>query len=75
MPLLTYDLPPPLLSLCHRTQVQHSWAQLSHEVLKEAGMESVTLNTYRGLAHSANEEELADVMEWLQTVLPSTGKK
>lgn len=50
--------------------VQIGMAQRSQEVVKEMGAESYELKTYAGLVHSVNMDEIQDIQDFLQKVLP-----
>ncbi|CAD6575487.1 MAG: hypothetical protein CYPHOPRED_005721 [Cyphobasidiales sp. Tagirdzhanova-0007] len=55
--------------------VQYVWGEASYKVLKEKlKMPNVEFNTYSGLAHSADEQELNDLALFLQKILPAKGK-
>jgi lysophospholipase-2 len=60
---------------CHGTSdplVLPEFADDSRKHVLEAGHAAgYELRTYRGLAHSANMQELMDVVQWLDKVLPS----
>ena len=45
--------------------MRYTWGQHSHELLKGT-MSDVTFKTYEGMAHSACDEELKDVSEFLK---------
>jgi lysophospholipase-2 len=48
------------------------FAEDSRKKVLESGHEAqYELKTYRGLAHSANLQELMDVIQWLQKILPN----
>jgi lysophospholipase-2 len=49
--------------------VQYAWGKKSSEALKGKGY-SVTFNTYQGLGHSASNEEMQDLLNFLQKVVP-----
>lgn len=51
--------------------VELRWAQESAERMRQVGMSDLNFRVYNGLEHSANEEELMDVADWLEGVLPS----
>jgi lysophospholipase-2 len=45
---------------------------MSYEVLKDKlEMPNVEFHTYKGMAHSASNEELLDLAKWLKNVLPA----
>jgi len=64
---------------CHGTadpMVVHAMAEKSREALLGMGVTNYELKSYKGLVHSVNMEEVADVMAFLTRVLPpdkSTG--
>ena len=41
------------------------------ERMQEVGVEKIQFKTYEGMEHSATEEEIDDVCEWLGAVLPA----
>eukprot|EP00775_Hariotina_reticulata_P004763 gene4762-5013_t len=49
--------------------VEYKFGVNSYNMLKELGCD-ITFKTYRGMAHGANPQELADVKAFLQKVLP-----
>jgi predicted esterase len=49
---------------------------MSYKVLKEKlEMPNVEFHTYKGMGHSANNEELADLAKWLKNVIPADASK
>lgn len=59
--------------MCHGDSdpvVKPQYGKDSAEKLKTMGY-YITLKTYRGLVHSANEEELRDIAQFLQKTIPS----
>ena len=52
--------------------VELRWAQESADRMRQVGMTNLDFRIYSGLEHSANEEELMDVVDWLERVLPHT---
>jgi lysophospholipase-2 len=59
--------------MCHGDRdavVPHSGGRASFEALRAMGVSSIEFKTYRGMAHSACEEELSDVFDWLRRVIP-----
>lgn len=59
--------------MCHGDSdpvVKPQYGRDSAEKLKTMGYD-ITLKTYRGLVHSANEEELRDIAQFLQKTIPS----
>lgn len=58
--------------MCHgdRDQVvKYEYGKESAETLQSLGY-NVSFKTYPGLTHSANAQELADISEFLQKVIP-----
>ncbi|KAI8364413.1 Phospholipase/carboxylesterase/thioesterase [Blakeslea trispora] len=58
--------------MCHGDRdpvVRHEYGQESAEKLKSLGY-NVTFKSYPGLVHSANEQELADIAQFIKKVLP-----
>ena len=51
--------------------VKIEWARASAKQLQEAGVREYELKEYDDLGHSAHQEELEDVEEWLQARLPA----
>ena len=51
--------------------VRIQWARASAEQLRAAGVHEYVLKEYADLGHSANQEEIEDVEEWLQARLPA----
>ncbi|CAI5500123.1 unnamed protein product [Closterium sp. Naga37s-1] len=51
--------------------VPFAFGKGSAQVLQEAGFSNLTFKSYRGMAHSACPEELADLKAWLQKNVPS----
>ncbi|KAI8851766.1 Phospholipase/carboxylesterase/thioesterase [Chytridium lagenaria] len=49
--------------------VEYTWGKMSAERLKEIGRD-VTFKSYRGMAHSACEDEVLHVAEFLKKVIP-----
>ncbi|KAI9343460.1 Phospholipase/carboxylesterase/thioesterase [Zopfochytrium polystomum] len=49
--------------------VAYHWGKSSAEKMKELGRQT-TFKTYRGLGHSANDQELSDVLKFLKEVIP-----
>ena len=56
------------------TLVQYTWGVETAEVLKELGW-SVDFNTYDGLAHSADVQEMDDLEAFIRGRLPPLGDK
>lgn len=55
---------------------RYGWGEMSYKVLKEKlEMPNVEFHTYKGMGHSANNEELADLAKWLKTVIPAEASK
>ena len=52
--------------------VKIEWARASASQLRDAGVLEYVLKEYAHLGHSADQEELEDVEEWLQARLPAT---
>ncbi|GJP41082.1 hypothetical protein CLOM_g720 [Closterium sp. NIES-68] len=50
--------------------VPFAFGKGSAKVLQEAGFSNLTFKSYRGMAHSACPEELADLKAWLQKHVP-----
>ncbi|CAI5527895.1 unnamed protein product [Closterium sp. Naga37s-1] len=50
--------------------VPFAFGKGSAQVLQEAGFSNLTFKSYRGMAHSACPEELADLKAWLQKNVP-----
>ena len=50
--------------------VVHAMAEKSREALLGMGVTNYELKSYKGLVHSVNMEEVADVMAFLTRVLP-----
>jgi len=44
--------------------------KLSHDLIKSKGY-SITFKTYNGMGHSASQEEIKDVISYLQEVIPA----
>ena len=60
--------------MCHGkldSMVRPAWAEHSEEVLTARGIQ-VDLNMYDDLEHSANLEEIEDVLAWVQGRLPAS---
>lgn len=58
---------------CHGTSdpvVQYSWAQAAHEAVKAAGAKQADFISYRGMQHTANQQEIQDVYSFVRKVLP-----
>lgn len=69
-PLALAELP---VLLCHGKQdamVAPAAARSTREALEELGMCNVELREYDGMGHGVVEEELEDVVAWLEKVLP-----
>lgn len=49
--------------------VQHSFGEDTSKFYREAGFKDWTFKTYGGVAHSANDEELVDVIKFLSLIL------
>ncbi|KAI9138474.1 Phospholipase/carboxylesterase/thioesterase [Paraphysoderma sedebokerense] len=49
--------------------VQHKWGSLTADALKALGY-SVEFHTYRGMPHSASDDELKDVLGFLKKIVP-----
>lgn len=63
---------------CHGEQdgiVPRSWGRGSFEVMQGLGLEDVTWKEYKGMAHSACDQELQDVGAFLKRVLSESGTK
>lgn len=54
--------------------VRYEWGQATAALLKEWGW-TVDLKTYRGLAHSADPDEIEDLAKYLQARIPDQGDK
>ncbi|KAI9809300.1 MAG: hypothetical protein M1825_002591 [Sarcosagium campestre] len=50
--------------------VKCQWGRLTAEKLREFGVENVQFNEYPNLEHSASEEELSQLEDWLEKRLP-----
>jgi len=50
--------------------VQIKWARGSQAHLRELGIRTYELKEYSPLGHSASQQEIADVLAWLQARLP-----
>lgn len=62
--------------LCHGeddTVVYHRWGMHSYEALTQAGVKANFIS-YPGLEHSASEEEIQDMLAFIQKVLRPPGK-
>merc|ERR1740121_652630 len=62
---------PPVLH-CHGTAdmvIPHMSAGMTKSNVEAAGVKEYELKTYEGLAHSANEEELADALAFIKARL------
>lgn len=55
--------------------VQYLWHQSSATFLKNLGGEPVTLKNYKGMTHSACEEEIIDIIEYIQAQLAITDQR
>lgn len=58
---------------CHGTSdavVAYDWGKSSRDAVESAGVKDVTFRTYQGMGHSACEEELRDVFQFLTRVIP-----
>jgi len=65
----------PIIMQCHGdkdTVVQYDWGKGVREVLEKNSLPNYTFKTYRGLAHSSNEQEMRDVAQFLKERLPPT---
>lgn len=49
--------------------ILHEWAVAAKDLYKGLGFKNYQFETYNGLAHSASEEELGDVMEFIGKIL------
>jgi len=47
-----------------------NWAQMSNQFLKSMGFTDVVFKTYAGLGHSATEQELSDVADFINKKAP-----
>jgi lysophospholipase-1 len=52
--------------------VQLSWARLSYDRLKELGVTKMQFKVYRGMPHSACDEELKDLVGFLTSAFTSS---
>ena len=50
--------------------VRYAWGEQSRDAAKALGVVDVQLSTYKGLVHSANPQELQDVLAFFTKVLP-----
>lgn len=58
---------------CHGEQdavVRHQFGKAAAETLRSGGVRGVAFNSYPGLAHSASEEEVGHVRDFLSRVVP-----
>jgi len=52
--------------------VQFPWGEMSYKLMKEQlEMPNIEFHEYEGLAHSANEQELQDVADFIEKILPA----
>ena len=60
--------------------IRFTWAEQSLKFLKESlgfsdatkeNLVGIEFHAYKGLVHSANDEEIEDLQEWLEKVLPA----
>jgi len=49
--------------------VQFAWGGASRDSIKALGMTNVQFKSYKGMAHEASDSELADVVQFLTSVL------
>ena len=57
--------------MCHGTHddvVNYSWGQASCKLLQENGI-NVDFRSYKNMGHSASQEELMDVLQFMKTNL------
>lgn len=63
--------------MCHGDRdmvVKFAWAEMSRDLMREKGVKDVQFKRYRGMEHSATEQELDDVQDWLLARLPPVRK-
>ncbi|KAK9895164.1 Phospholipase/carboxylesterase [Cystobasidium minutum MCA 4210] len=52
--------------------LQYAWGEMSYKFLKEQlDMPNVEFHTYKGMGHSATEEEFHDLAKWLKGIIPA----
>ncbi len=54
--------------------VQFAWGEASRDSIKALGMSNVQFKSYKGMAHEASDAELADVLQFLTSVLTPASK-
>ncbi|KAF1991574.1 Phospholipase/carboxylesterase [Aulographum hederae CBS 113979] len=54
--------------------VAYEWGKKTSEVLKKEGW-NVEFNTYRGVGHTADMEEIDDLTRWLEKCIPQADEK
>ncbi|KAJ5166211.1 Acyl-protein thioesterase 1 [Penicillium canariense] len=53
--------------------VKYAYGERSAKMLKEIGLEDVSFNTYPGLGHSADPDEVSDLEKFLEKTIPPEG--
>ena len=49
--------------------INYDYGKQTSELYKQLGFKNLKFNTYEGVAHSASEEELADVIKFIKNIV------